>query len=89
MRMFIGPGRRGLPLLAAVLSIVPGGCAQLSSAGPDTVDVEVSYIGDIAPGLMHFVAWPVAHEQCAARGLEPKLVGLDGAVVRYRCVAPE
>jgi hypothetical protein len=35
------------------------------------------------------VAWPVAHEQCAVRGLEPKLVGLDGAIVRYRCVAPE
>jgi hypothetical protein len=89
MGIFDKSRRRVRPLLTVALCAVAGGCAQLSSAGPDAVDVEVSYIGDIAPGLMHFVAWPVAHEQCAARGLEPKLVGLDGAIVRYRCVAPE
>jgi hypothetical protein len=89
MGIFNRPGRCVPPLLAVALSAVLGGCAQLSATGPDTIDVEVSYIADIAPGLAHFVAWPVAHEQCAVRGLEPKLVGLDGAIVRYRCVAPE
>lgn len=89
MAILRSSGQRARSPLTAVLFVMLGGCAQLSSPGPDTVDVEVSYIGDIAPGLMHFAAWPVAHEQCAARGLEPKLVGLDGAIVRYRCVAPE
>ncbi|MPY71666.1 MAG: hypothetical protein GEU92_16455 [Alphaproteobacteria bacterium] len=89
MGIFRGSRRRAPPLLAVSLCAVLGGCAQLSATGQDTVDVEVSYIAEIAPGLRHFVAWPVAREQCAARGLEPELTGLDGAIVHYRCVAPE
>jgi hypothetical protein len=64
------------------------GCAELAAVRGDIVDVDVSYL-EIAPGLRHFVAWPIAHEQCAARGLEPKLVGIDENIVHYRCIRPE
>ena len=74
-----------LAAVALMVSLTTG-CAQIVSASPEEVQVDTGQIGEIVPGVRHWISWLDANEHCSQFGKKPKLIDLKGAIAVYRCV---